>query len=134
MGREKFNKLTDEEKEEIRKQIISKMDELTKMKEKFEQEFDFFDAVNDEIISCFECNGKCTGCDLEDLKKCMQNFRIGNIFFLKKLRLYENQMEIYMEGIQIWSETFLKWLQSDADIKSHIEKTKQNEPRLDIYS
>ena len=134
MGRESFNKLTDEQKDKIHDQILAKMDELTNMKATFEEEFDFFDAVNDEAISCFECNGKCPDCNLEDLKKCMFNFRQGNIFLLKKLKLYENSMDKFMEGIEIWCKTFLKWLQSDADIKSGIEETKQAEPKLDIYS
>jgi len=134
MGREKFNKLTDEQKEKIRKKILAKMDELTKMKEKFEQEFDFFDAINDEGISCFECNGKCMDCSLDDLKKCMQNFRMGNLFILKKLRLYEQGMEKYMEGLEVWSQTFLKWLQSDADIESEIKKTKTKNEVIDMYS
>ena len=134
MGREEFNKLTDKQKDEIHDQILAKMDELTEMKESFDEEFDFFDAVNDEVIGCFECNGICTSCTVEDLKKCVYNFRVGNVFLLKKLKLYENEMGKFMEGLILWSKTFLKWLQSDADIKSEIEKIKTTEPKVDIYS
>jgi hypothetical protein len=127
MGRVKWNKLSPEKKKEISKEIVTYMDKVTNMKEKFDQEFDFFDAINDEINSLFECNMKCITCELEDVKTCLYNFRIANVYMLKKLKLYENSMSMFMEGIMSWCQTFNKWLQADSDIELEIAKTEIKE-------
>ena len=125
MGRTKWNKLTDEKKAEISSEIVVFMDEVTKKKDKFTQEFDFFDAINDEIKSLFECNGDCSTCSVEDVKHCLQNFRVANVYLVKKLKLYDQGLEKFMEGMEIWCKTFLKWLKADSDIEEEIEKTEE---------
>ena len=127
MGRDKWNKLSKEKKEEISKGIVIYMDKVTDMKEKFDEEFDFMDAINDDLTSLFECDGNCTTCEIENVKACVRNFRIANVYILKKLKLYENGMEMFMEGLMNWCQTFLKWLQADSDIEEEIEKTQPKE-------
>lgn len=129
MGRVKWNKLSPEKKKEISQEIVIYMDKVTDMKEKFDQEFDFFDAINDEINSLFECDMDCITCDIENVKSCVRNFRIANVYMLKKIKLYENSMALFMEGIMSWCQTFNKWLQADSDIESELEKTETKETK-----
>ena len=127
MGRSKWNKLTPEKKSEISKKIVIYMNKVTDMKEKFDQEFDFMDALTDDLNSLFECDLECETCDIENIKSCVKNFRIANVYVLKKIKLYENSMSMFMEGIMQWCQVFVKWLQTDADIEANIEKTKTEE-------
>ena len=133
MGRAKWNKLSPEKKEEISKNIIIYMDKVTDMKEKFEEEFDFMDALNDDLNSLFECDQDCETCNIENIKTCVYNFRIANVYMLKKLKLYENSMSMFMEGIMQWCQVFVKWLQTDSDIDAEIDKTEIKE-EIGYYS
>jgi len=144
MGRKKWNRLSNEKKQELTDKIIAKMDELTKVKNDFEQEFDFFDAINNEIKDCFECNLDCSTCTNDDRAHCMQNFRVTSLYVLKKLKMYEMGMYKFMEGIESWCELFLKLLakginNKDSDISEEeieeyekIVKPPNNEREIDI--
>ena len=133
MGRSKWNKLTPEKKSEISKKIVIYMNKVTDMKEKFDQEFDFMDALTDDLNSLFECDLECETCDIENIKSCVKNFRIANVYVLKKIKLYENSMSMFMEGIMQWCQVFVKWLQTDSDIDAEIDKTEIKE-EIGYYS
>jgi len=117
MGRKKWNKLTQKKKEELSNKIVEKMDELTNLRDTFEQEFFFFDVLNNEIEDCFECDLECVSCSNEDRAMCMQNFRITNLYILKKVKMYEEGMYKFMFGIENWCKLFLNLLKKEIKSK-----------------
>ena len=90
MSRKRFNALDEDQKRKVGEQIIRKMDDIAAMKDSFLDEFDIFDAVNDEAKTLFECNMDCRDCTSEDRANCMQNFRVANVFLLKQIRQMEH--------------------------------------------
>ena len=118
MSRTKFNNLKEDEKRKIGEAILLKMNDLAAMKDKFLDEYDIFDAVNDEAKSLFECNMDCRDCTSEDRANCMQNFRVANVFLLKQIR----QMEYIITEQMV---TFHDLLLEISGIFSNVDKKEE---------
>ena len=99
MGRKKWNKSTDKEKKKIWEKIQNRINNVTELREGYQENLDVFDAVNDKIGDYFECDMDCSTCNCEDRAKCMQGFKLANIFLLKKNRMLLEMYEEYIEGI-----------------------------------
>ncbi len=129
MGRKKFNNFSKEKKEDISNKINGKINEITKLKKSYEKNLDIFDAVNDEMKSLFECDANCSTCDKNDIGKCMQNFRLANIFLQKQCRhlihIIDNQIDAFaniLEGAGI----IIEGLKSSE--KSKKEEIEESDP------
>lgn len=129
MGRKKFNNLTLEKKDVIRKKILTNMHNLTKWIGNYNKELDIFDSVNDHILDLFECDAKCDTCDIgDDFKKCMYNFRVANIFLLKKIRHMEHLLEHDLGKIRDYLTQISSIFEEEKPIK---QLNKESE--LDYY-
>lgn len=122
MGRKKWNSLSKEGQDKLRLIMIRTINRLVKSQENFDKEFDFFDALNDEIMDCFECNLHCDSCTEIDRANCLENFRTANIFLLKKLRFYEDHLRTYFIAVRKWSKLFFKLIFIDKTTKELEEK------------
>lgn len=100
--RKKWNEMSDKDKENLMEVIRERMLDLTEKRESLEEEYNCFEEINDQIQDTFECDMKCETCDEVDRARCMQSFRIANVYWIKKLRLYEDY--------------FLKTLETSLDV------------------
>lgn len=101
MGREKFNNLSTTKKQIISNEINAKINEITKLKKSYKENLDIFDAVNDEMKSLLECDSDCSTCDTNDIGKCLQNFRLANIFLQRQCRQLVHIIDNYLDTFSI---------------------------------
>ena len=62
-----------------------------------------------------ECNQDCTTCTPKDRGACLLNFRKANVFYLQKLRTYE---EFFFESVQYickYVQTLHQWITTGKD-------------------
>ena len=97
MGRKKFKSYNKEKKNEIVNKINTKINEIVKLKKSYQENLDIFEAVNDETKDLFECDLTCDTCGEEDRGKCMQNFRMGNIFLQRQCLILITTINSYLE-------------------------------------
>lgn len=133
MGRKKWENLSKEEKKKFKQKIIKKMDELTNMKERFNEEYDFFEAVTDEAKDTFECNLDCTDCGINDIKKCVQNFRVANIYLLKLLKLDMASLHMFMEGLDSYMKALFQILKYQTDGVEEPEESDEGDTIVQNY-
>ncbi|MHA1748707.1 MAG: hypothetical protein ACTSYF_08740 [Promethearchaeota archaeon] len=101
--------MSEDEKESFSKKILDAINEITRMRESYEEEKKIFDEINDKIQSLFECDLECTTCSPEDRAKCMQNFRVANIFLQKETRYV---IHVFNEYLNVFNEIIVKLVKS----------------------
>ena len=97
MGRGKWKRLTDKGKDEFKKSLFNLQIKLTDIENNWEKIYDLEESINDNIKNLFECNAECTSCNEHDRAVCLLNFRKANVFFLQKIKSYE---EFFFDAVQ----------------------------------
>ena len=97
MSRKKWKRLTKKGKDEF----VSKMNDiqlkLTDIENNWEKIFDLEESINDNLKTLFECDAECMSCNIKDVKTCLLNFRKANVFYLGKIKSYE---EFFFDAVQ----------------------------------
>ena len=97
MSRKKWNRLTDKGKHELQKKMYDLQIKLTNLEDNWEKIYDLEETINDNISSLFECNADCDTCNSKDRAICMLNFRKANVFWLAKVKSYE---EFFFDAVK----------------------------------
>jgi len=97
MGRKKWKRLTSKGKDEFIKRMYDLQLKFTDIENNWEKIYDLEESINDNIKTLFECNAECTSCNEKDRAACLLNFRKANIFYLGKLKSYE---EFFFDAVQ----------------------------------
>lgn len=137
MSRKKWNSLSEEQKKKLYTKIMDKWDKLTEISPDLDNALDIFEAITDHTKDLFECNLDCSDCTLEDLKKCVQNFRQANIFMLGKIKTYEQGLEMFLTGLNLYVKTLLKILKyqiEDEDEEPEEEIPEQGDSVDGLYA
>lgn len=129
MGRKKFEGLSKDKKKSIGDKINAKVNEITRLKKSYHENFDIFEAVNDEMKDLFECNLTCDTCGPDDRGKCMQNFRMANIYFQRQCMILVKTINNYLEVF----ENILNGLGHEI-LGQLEEKPKEEKSDKDYYS
>lgn len=132
MGRKKFDSFSKEKKQSVSDEINVKINEITRLKKSYEENLDIFDAVNDEMKTLLECDADCSTCDKNDIGRCMQNFRLANVFLQRQCRQlidiinhYINSFATVLEGASL--------IIAGLKAEEVEEKIKQKEREIDYY-
>jgi len=97
MGRGKWKRLTKKGKDALVMKTHELKIKLTDIENNWEKIYDLEESINDNIKNLFECNAECTTCNEKDRAACMLNFRKANVFYLQKIRSYE---EFFYDAVQ----------------------------------
>jgi hypothetical protein len=103
------------------------MDEFTNIKPDLEDVLDKFEAFTDESKDMFECNLDCRDCSVEDLKACVQNFRMANVYILTKVKMYEQALETFIESLSYYVKSLLEILRYQIEDEEEEEEKKEND-------
>lgn len=133
MGRKKWNALSTEEKKKFSNKLLESWDKFSKVKDKLTDQLDVFEAFTDEAKYLFECDLICTTCTVDDVKNCLYNFRQANFYMLTKIKMWEEGLDKFIEGLDGYMQTLLRILnyQIDDEIKEE-EQLKENPKKPDI--
>lgn len=123
MGRKKFEKFNDNKKKEIQKKIVDKINEITQLKKSYSENLDVFEAVNDEMKDIFECDLDCSTCGIDDRGKCLQSFRLGNVFFQKQCRILVDIINEYVDVFEKILNNLGYEILKEIDVKPQKEKS-----------
>lgn len=97
MGRKKWKRLTQKGKDEVVERMHDLQLKLTDIENNWEKIYDLEESINDNLKSLFECDCDCTTCNQKDQAACLLNFRKANVFYLGKLKSYE---EFFFDAVQ----------------------------------
>lgn len=97
MGRKKWKRLTKKGKDELVKRMYDLQLKFTDIENNWEKIYDLEETINDNLKSLFECNTECTSCNEKDRAACLLNFRKANVFYLGKIKSYE---EFFYDSVQ----------------------------------
>lgn len=104
---------------------MKKWDELTNIQPNLEDVLDKFEAFTDQAKDLFECNLDCRDCSIEDLKSCVQNFRMANVYIMTKLKMYEQALATFIEGLSYYVQTLLEILKYQIEDEEEVEENKE---------
>lgn len=124
MGRKQWNRLTKKGKEKLQEKLFDLQLKLTDLENNYEKVYDLEETINDNIKNCLECDGDCSTCSVRDQGDCLLNFRKANIFFLAKLRSYE---EFFQDAV----EYIIKFIQGMHQILVEGKDPDEIEDELD---
>jgi len=99
---------------------------LTDIENNWEKIYDLEEAINDNIKTLMECNQDCTSCTPKDRGACLLNFRKANIFYLQKLRSYE---EFFLDSVQYLCK-FIQGLHQWITIGADATELEEEEPNI----
>jgi len=97
MSRKRWKRLTKKGKDEFVTKMNDLQLKLTDLENNWEKIYDLEETINDNIKSLFECDAECTSCTIKDVKACLLNFRKANVFYLGKIKSYE---EFFFDAVQ----------------------------------
>ena len=97
MGRKKWKRLTEKGKDNFAKRMYDLQLKFTDIENNWEKIYDLEETINDNLKSLFECNAECTSCNEKDRAICLLNFRKANVFYLGKIKSYE---EFFYDAVQ----------------------------------
>lgn len=97
MGRKKWKRLTSKGKDKLVKTMYELQLKFTDIENNWEKIYDLEETINDNLKSLFECNAECTSCNEKDRAACLLNFRKANVFYLGKIKSYE---EFFFDAVQ----------------------------------
>jgi hypothetical protein len=97
MGRKKWKRLTTRGKDEFKERMFGLQLKFTDIEDNWEKIYDLEECINDNLKTLFECDAICTTCTEEDRAICLLNFRKANVFYLQKIKSYE---EFFYDAVQ----------------------------------
>lgn len=68
-------------------------EKILELKDNILEEFDMLELVEDSIKDVFDCDLNCVTCSNDERGKCMQGFKKGNIFWLRKIAQDETMIK-----------------------------------------
>lgn len=97
MGRKKWKRLTKKGKDEVVTRMYDLQLKLTDIENNWEKIYDLEESINDNLKALFECDSECTSCTQKDQANCLLNFRKANVFYLGKIKSYE---EFFFDAVK----------------------------------
>lgn len=129
MARKKGKKLeeSDVEYKNLQEKIFDLRDSVL-------EEFDMMELIEDSIKDIFSCDLNCATCSDMDRGKCMQSFKKGNLYWLRKIAQQEQILEGIVskidEGTKALVEMNRKTRKMFKDITSNDDKYKKREEEV----
>jgi len=139
MGRKKWKRLTKKGKDELVTRMYELQLKFTDIENNWEKVYDLEETINDNLKTLFECNAECTSCDINDVKACLLNFRKANVFYLGKIKSYE---EFFYDSVQYIGK-FIRGIHQyfvdgtdpdDIDLEENDEKSSKDERIRTMFS
>ena len=138
-GKNKDN--VEKEHEKLNKQILQLRDSAL-------EEFDMLELVEDSIKDVFDCDLNCVTCSRIEQGKCMQSFKKGNIYWLRKIAQDEWMIKDIVEKLDVMREALVEMMEvqkkyysnkalTPEKLKEHKDKIKnkvKNKHGYDIYT
>lgn len=126
MGRKKWNRLTERGKDSLAEKIIELQLKLTNIEDHWDHIYDLEETINDNIKTLLECNADCTSCTENDRASCLLNFRKANVFYLAKLKTYE---EFFYDSVNFLIN-FLQGLYKSLKMEDDTMDDDEEEPEI----
>lgn len=92
---------------------------IIELKEDVLEEFDMLELIEDSIKDVFDCDLNCATCSREEQGQCMQNFKKGNIYWIRKIAQDEEMIKnvvIKMEGMM---EALIEMMEKQREFYSN---------------
>ena len=74
------------------------------------EEFDMLELVEDSIKDVFDCNLNCVTCSREEQGECMQSFKKGNLYWLRKIAQDEWMIKDIVEKMDVMREALVEMM------------------------
>ena len=132
MGRKELRRLTKKGREKLREKVGQFRWKLTEIENKYENIYDLEEAIHDNLKAIFACDADCSTCSIEDLKICHQEFRKANIFWVQKLRYYDEILLDYIEYLIKFSQELFKLIEV-ADEEDEGKKKEETDEAKSLY-
>jgi hypothetical protein len=73
------------ETEESKKKKVKLINVIIELRDNILEEYDMMELVEDSIKYAFQCDLDCATCSTQEQGICLQNFKKGNLFWLRKI-------------------------------------------------
>ncbi|MEE9439570.1 MAG: hypothetical protein V3V14_11260 [Saprospiraceae bacterium] len=122
MARHKGIKHENEKKEQE-----SLIEAIVRLTDDVLEEFDMMELIEDEIKTIFQCDLECKTCSKEEQGICLQNFKKGNLYWLRKIAQDEKMLKEVVEDMLTVKENLVELAEAlSLNIKSIKSKTDWN--------
>jgi len=95
------------------------------------EEFDILETVEDNIKDIFNCDLDCSTCTEDDRAICMQTFKKGNFYWIRKIAQDEKMLQSIVEKMDEYREILAeatKFIRETVDIK--IDESDESDEEL----
>lgn len=84
--------------------------QILKLRDSVLEEFDMIELIEDSIKDVFDCDLNCVTCSREEQGKCMQNFKKGNLYWLRKIAQDEWMIKDIVQKMDTMREALVEMM------------------------
>ena len=113
--------------ENEKKEQESLIEAIVRLTDDVLEEFDMMELIEDEIKTIFQCDLHCKTCSKEEQGICLQNFKKGNLYWLRKIAQDEKMLKDVVDDMLSVKENLVELAEAlSLNIKSIKSKTDWN--------
>jgi len=90
-------------------------DKIVGLRDSVLEEFDLIELIEDSIKDVFSCDLNCATCTREEQGKCLQNFKVGNLMWLRKIAQDEWFIKDIVGKIDIMREALVEMMEKTKE-------------------